>query len=276
MKPRNPTRKKPEDLVRMKARGERIAVLTGYDANDATLLDNSRIDVILVGDSIGNVRLGYPDTTYVTMDDMIKAVTSVAEARQSALVIADMPIHSYGTAKQGIGNAKRLIACKADAVKIEGGVEVKEIVKAIVTSKIPVMGHIAHTPQTDKKHVVEGRNEDEAKNLLEDAIALEMAGAFSIVIELADSSVAKRITEALSIPTIGIGAGPHTDGQVLVLDDLLGWTDFSKFPQGRPPKFLGVGWDRRNPESTVKEYIQKVKAKAYPTELESYQVYNKG
>ncbi|HHQ45064.1 MAG TPA: 3-methyl-2-oxobutanoate hydroxymethyltransferase, partial [Candidatus Altiarchaeales archaeon] len=130
----------------------------------------------------------------------------------------------------------------------------------------------AHTPQTDLKHVVEGKSRGELERLLADARALEEAGVFSIVVELADMNVTKKITETVSVPTIGIGAGPHADGQVLVLDDLVGWTDFSKFPKGRPPKFLGSGWDRSSPNACVKQYIKKVRDGSFPSEAESYSV----
>jgi len=270
------TRRQPrvtfDGLRAMKRRGERIAVLTGYDTEDATLLDAAGIDIILIGDSVGNVRLGYPDTTHVTMDDMAAATSSVASAEPSAMVVVDMPIHSYETPETALANANQLISLGADAVKLEGGTEVAGIVRKLTQAGLEVMGHIAHTPQTDRRHVIEGRTKSEAEGLLCDAKSLEETGVFSVVIELADSQVAGRITDAVSVPTIGIGAGPHTDGQVLVLDDLVGWTDFSKFRNGKAPTFLGSGWDRRSPEATVKQFIRKVKDGTYPSEKESYNV----
>ena len=149
------------------------------------------------------------------------------------------------------------------------------VVAALIKAGIAVMGHIGHTPQTDKAHTIRGRSEEEVRILLEDAKALEKAGVFSIVIELADATVAGRITDSVTVPTIGIGAGPRTDGQVLVLDDLLGWTDFSKFPNSKPPKFVGDFWDRESPENTVREYIKKVKDDTFPGVRESYDVYGK-
>jgi 3-methyl-2-oxobutanoate hydroxymethyltransferase len=236
-------------------------------------LDEACVDVILVGDSVGNVRLGYPDTTYVTMEDMEKTVSSVAKANPKALVVGDMPIHSFDTACDAVKNARRLITAGAEAVKIEGGKEVKGVVGEIRAAEIEVMGHIAHTPQTDRKHLIEGKTEEQAEELICDASSLEEAGVFSMVLELVDREVAKRITDLVSIPTIGIGAGPDTDGQVLVLDDLVGWTDFSKFPKGKSPKFVGEGWDRRTPKAAVKQYIHRVKNRMFPTEKESYRVY---
>ena len=242
------------DIRRMKPKSAKIAVLTGYNERDAMLLDSNGVGIILVGDSIGNVRLGYPDTTYVTMKDMLKAVGEVASAKPNALIVADMPIRSFDEPQSAIANARLFILAGADAVKLEGGLEKAAVVESLVKSGIQVMGHIGHTPQTDRRHTVEGKDERECQGLLEDAKALEAAGAFSIVVELADLNAAKRITASVSVPTIGIGAGPHTDGQVLVLDDLLGWTDFSKFPNSRPPKFLGSFWDRSSPENAVRQY----------------------
>jgi 3-methyl-2-oxobutanoate hydroxymethyltransferase len=265
----------PQAFLRMKASGDRIAVLTGYDASDARLLDGAGIDVILVGDSIGNVRLGYPDTTYVTMKDMLKAVKSVASTKPKALVVADMPIHSFDNNRLAIASANSFIHAGADAVKLEGGVGAAPAIRAVVASSVPVMGHIGLTPQTDRKPIVEGRDDAEAIGLLADAKALEDAGAFSMVVELTDAQVGRRITESVSVPTIGIGAGPHMDGQVLVLDDLLGWTDFSRFPSGRPPRFLGDFWDRTDPDATVRQYIRKVRDGTYPSDSESYHVYEK-
>ncbi|MFH0863422.1 MAG: 3-methyl-2-oxobutanoate hydroxymethyltransferase [Candidatus Altiarchaeota archaeon] len=259
----------------IKAMETKIAVLTGYDAEDARLLDSLGIDIILVGDSVGNVRLGYPDTTYVTLDDMVDATAEVASARPNALIVADMPIHTYDRAQDALEHAGVLIRAGAQAVKLEGGREVASIVEAVISSGVPVMGHIGHTPQTDMTHAIEGRDESEAERLISDARALDKAGVFAIVIELTDAEVAARVTESVSVPTIGIGAGPRTDGQVLVLDDLLGWTDFSKFPNGRPPKFLGDFWDRESPEHSVSQYIKKVRDGSYPSEKESYHVFGK-
>jgi 3-methyl-2-oxobutanoate hydroxymethyltransferase len=275
MRPTRKPRLTFADFAAMKRRGEKITVLTGYDGKDAALLDSAGIDAILVGDSIGNVRLGYQDTTWVTMDDMVRATTSVSCSEPSAMVVVDMPIHSYETPESALINADRLLSAGADAVKLEGGTQSAKVVEELTRSGTQVMGHIAYTPQTDLKPRVEGRNEDEARRLLDDAIALQKSGVFAIVIELADSEVAKRITEAIAAPTIGIGAGPYTDGQVLVLDDLLGWTDFSRFPHGLPPHFLGTDWDRSNPESTVRQYIKKVRDGTYPSEKESYRVFGR-
>ncbi|MBD3387934.1 MAG: 3-methyl-2-oxobutanoate hydroxymethyltransferase [Candidatus Altiarchaeales archaeon] len=265
--------KRTVDSIRgMKAGGERIAVITGYDSRDRELLDSAGVDVILVGDSIGNVRLGYPDTTHVTLEDMMKAAADVTSEKANALVVVDMPIHTYDTFEDAVKNAKRLVDAGGEAVKLEGGSEVADMVKAIVDSGVDVMGHIAHTPQTEKKHRIKGRDEEDAGKLIGDARALEEAGAFAIVIELADPEVAGRVTESVGVPTIGIGAGPRTDGQVLVLDDLVGWTDFSRFPGGRKPRFIGE-WDTSSPEKAVGDFINKVKERAFPSEMECYSVY---
>lgn len=258
------------DLAEMKRAGRKITVLTAYQTEDALLVDRAGVDVILVGDSGGMALLGYADTTHVTLDDMLWMTRSVANANTRALVVGDMPIHSYDTPDTAVENARKFIKAGADVVKLEGGVEKKDIVKAIVSAGIPVMGHIAHTPQTDRRHVIEGKTLAEEGKLLADAKALEEAGVFAIVIELADAAVSKKITESVRIPTIGIGAGPHTDGQVLVLDDLLGLTDPAKFPSGRLPKFVGE-WPK-DPASAVKQYIEKVRSGAFPGPSESYSV----
>jgi 3-methyl-2-oxobutanoate hydroxymethyltransferase len=254
----------------MKRSGRKITMLTSYQTQDARLVDKAGVDVILVGDSGGMVLLEYPDTTHVTMDDMLWMTSSVAKANTRALVVGDMPIHSYDTPEDALANAKRFKEAGADVVKLEGGVEMKEIVKAIVAAGIPVMGHIAHTPQTEVKHRIEGKTAEEEVRLLADAKALEEAGAFAIVIELADSAVSKNITKSVKVPTIGIGAGPHTDGQVLVLDDLIGLTDPSKFPSGRMPKFVGQ-WPKE-PAVAVLQFIEKVRNGTFPGPNESYSV----
>jgi len=258
------------DLAGMKRAGMKIAVLTSYQEADARLVDRAGVDVILVGDSGGTVLLGYPDTTHVKMDDMLWMTSSVAKAKTRAMVVGDMPLHSYDTPEYAIKNAKKFKEAGADVVKLEGGVEKKEIVKAIVAAGIPVMGHIAHTPQTDIKHLIEGKTAAEEEMLLADAKALEEAGVFAIVIELADTTVAQNITKAVKVPTIGIGAGPYTDGQVLVLDDLIGLTDPSKFPSGRLPKFVGE-WPK-DPALAVRQFIEKVRKGRFPGPNESYSV----
>lgn len=258
------------DLEEMKRTGGKITMLTSYQTEDARLVDKAGVDVILVGDSGGMVLLGYPDTTFVTMDDMLWMTKSVVKASPRALVVGDMPIHSYDTPDSGVKNAKKFIEAGADVVKLEGGVEMKGIVRAIVTAGIPVMGHIAHTPQTDKVHKIEGRTPAEEGKLLADAKALADAGVFAMVIELADKTVSQKITKSIKVPTIGIGAGPHTDGQVLVLDDLIGLTDPSKFPSKKLPKFVGE-WPE-DPLQAVNQFIEKVRKGTFPGAGESYNV----
>jgi 3-methyl-2-oxobutanoate hydroxymethyltransferase len=246
--------------------------LTGYDGKDAVLLDECGVDIILVGDSLGNVRLGFQDTKSVTMEHMALAVNDVASARPKAKIVADLPLGSYDNRVDGLSNALRLLSCGADAVKLEGGRAVADTVSHITDAGADVMGHIGHTPQTDVGHRIRGKTESEALGLIDDAVSLEDAGAFALVLELVDADVAGRVTDAVGIPTIGIGAGAHVGGQVLVLDDLLGWTDFSGFPRGQPT-FIGGGWDRSSPENAVRDYVRRVKEGSFPSDDECYRVY---
>ncbi len=218
-------RQSPDSVRAMKQRGEKIAVLTAYDYPTARLLDESGIDVLLVGDSLGMVVLGYPDTTHVTMDEMAHHVRAVARGAQRALVVGDLPIASYEIPDQAVTNARRLVAAGAHAVKLEGGREQAEEIAAIAQAGIPVMAHLGMLPQSLKKeggYKIKGRTAAEAERLLDDARCVEQAGAFALVLELVQSEVAGRLTESIAIPTIGIGSGPHCDGQVLVSHDLIG------------------------------------------------------
>lgn len=214
-------------LQEMKAAGARIAVLTAYDYPTARLEDDSGIDVILVGDSVGNVVLGYANTLPVTMDDMLHHVKAVSRGVRRAMLVADMPYLSYQISKeQAIANAGRFLKeAGAHAVKLEGGAAVADTVADLVACGIPVMAHVGMTPQSI--HLFGGyrkqaRTEEGVDQLVKDTLLLEEAGAFSVVLELVPPAAAKRVTEALRIPTIGIGAGPHCDGQVLVVHDMLG------------------------------------------------------
>lgn len=209
----------------MKERGEKIAVLTAYDYPTARLLDEQGIDVILVGDSVGMVVLGYPDTTLVTMDEMVHHTRAAARGVQRALLLADLPIASFDTPEQAVANAKRLVEAGAHAVKLEGGAAHAAQIRAIVQAGIPVMAHIGMQPQRvriEGGYRVKGKTEEEAARLLNEARAVEDAGAFGLLLELVKADVAARITAAISIPTIGIGAGAECDGQVLVIHDLVG------------------------------------------------------
>lgn len=220
-----------------KAKQEKISMLTSYDYSTAGLVDQAGLDMILVGDSLGMVVLGYENTLAVTMDDMVHHTRAVVRGTKNAMVVADMPFLSYHvSAKEAVRNAGRFIQeGGAQAVKLEGGVERVEAVKAILDAQIPVMGHIGLTPQSVNQFggfKVQGKDLETARKLLRDAQALDKAGVFSIVLECVPSALAKKITEEVSVPTIGIGAGPDCDGQVLVINDMLGM--FSGFV----PKFV--------------------------------------
>ncbi len=208
-----------------KARGEKIAALTAYDFPTAKLLDAAGIPLLLVGDSLGMVVLGYPDTTSVTMAEMEHHVRAVARARTRALVTADLPYHSYQTTNTAVANARRLVAAGAEAVKAEGGRAILDQVRAIVGAGIPFIGHVGMLPQSvveEGGYHVKGKQDAERQGLLTDAVALADAGAFAIVLELVTPPVAREITATVAVPTIGIGSGPDCDGQILVTTDLLG------------------------------------------------------
>ena len=215
----------PETIRAMKGRGEKIAALTAYDFPMTRLLDEAGIPLLLVGDSLGMVVLGYPDTTHVTMAEMEHHTRAAARAKPSALLIADMPYRSYETVESAVANAQRLVAAGAEGVKAEGGREILDQVRAILAGGIPFLGHLGMLPQhvlEEGGYHIKGKGESERKALLADAHALANAGSFAIVLELVNASVAKEISEAIPIPTIGIGAGPDCDGQILVTPDLLG------------------------------------------------------
>lgn len=225
------------DLKEKKKSGKKITMLTAYDYPTALLVDRAGIDAILVGDSLGMVVLGYRDTVTVTMEEMLHHTKSVSSAVKSALVIGDMPFGSYNVSvEKAVENANRMMKeARADGIKLEGGKQMAHVVEAIVKAGIPVQGHIGLTPQTASSlggFKVQGKSFEAARSLIEDAKALEDAGCFSIVIEAVPSPIAKMVTEAISIPTIGIGAGIDCDGQVLVIHDLIGL--FERFT----PKFV--------------------------------------
>jgi len=220
-----PTKITTDKIRAMKARGEKIPALTAYDFPMTRLLDEVGIPFILVGDSLGMVVLGFPDTTHVTMADMEHHVRAAARARPKSLLVADMPFRSYETVPNAVENAKRLLTAGADAVKAEGGREIIEQVRAIRAAGIPFCGHLGMLPQhvlEEGGYRIKGKKEPEHQALLADADALVAAGAFAVVLELITPPVAKEISRRISIPTIGIGAGPDCDGQILVTPDLLG------------------------------------------------------
>ena len=215
----------PADCTAMKRRGEKLAVLTAYDYPTARLLDESGIDILLVGDSLGMVVLGFPDTTHVTMEHMLHHTTAVARGTQRALIVADLPVASYDTPGQAVANARRLIAAGAHAVKLEGGASHAARIAAIVAIGIPVMAHLGMLPQSIREeggYKLKGKTPESADAILTDALAVESAGTFAVVLELVKADVAQRISTALQIPTIGIGSGAGCDGQVLVTHDLIG------------------------------------------------------
>lgn len=217
--------KSVRDILSMKG-SKKITVITAYDYTTAQLCDKAGVDILLVGDSGGMVMLGYDSTIPVTMEQMCFFTEAVSRGRQNAMVVADMPFMSYQASKsQAIENAGRLVKSGADAVKLEGGLEIKETVHAIVEIGIPVMGHIGFQPQTttlQEGYKVQAKTKDSALKLIENAKALEEAGAFSIALEMVTRQVSKILTETIRIPTIGIGSGPSCDGQVLVVHDVLG------------------------------------------------------
>jgi len=214
------------DTIRaMKGRGEKIAALTAYDFPSAKLLDEAGIPVIFVGDSLGMVVLGYPDTTHVTMADMEHHVRAAARAKVNGLLGADLPYKSYETPESAVANAKKLMVSGAEFVKAEGGREILPQLKAILAAKIPVMGHLGMLPQhvlEEGGYHIKGKRDAEHQRLLEDAKLLADAGVFAIVLELVTPPVAQEISQGISIPTIGIGSGPDCDGQILVTNDLVG------------------------------------------------------
>lgn len=222
----------PDWIQAAKARGERVAALTAYDYPTARLLDEANVPLVLIGDSLGMVVLGYPDTTQVTLADMRHHVAAVARAKTKALVVADLPYHTYQTAQNAVANAHILIEAGAEAIKLEGGVAVIPEIQALRQAGIAVMGHIGMLPQHVKEeggYKIKGRSEAEKERLLADALAVEKAGAFALVLELVEPELAGEITARLGIPTIGIGSGPHCGGQILVTHDLVG-----AFPWFRP------------------------------------------
>lgn len=255
-----------------KAKGEKLSMLTAYDYSTAMLEDESGINGILVGDSLGNVVLGYEDTVSVTMEDMIHHGAAVARGAKNALVVVDMPFMSYEvTVEDAVRNAGRLMKeGRAGAVKLEGGVRVAEQIRAIVKAGIPVMGHIGLTPQSINVFggfKVQGKSEEAARALLADAKAVEEAGAFAVVIEAVPAALAQMITDAVSIPTIGIGAGAACDGQILVYQDMLGM--FSDFTPKFVKRYANVGEVMRD---AFANYAAEVASGAFPTEEHTYKI----
>lgn len=261
-----------ENFKAMKAENQKISMLTAYDYTTAKIFDNAGIDTILVGDSLGNVVMGYENTIPVTMEDMIHHTACVSRACENAFVVADMPFMSYQTSVyDAVANAGRLMKeGRANAVKLEGGVSMKETIKAIVSASIPVCAHIGLTPQSVfalSGYKVQGKTDEKARKLIEDAKAVEEAGAYMVVLECVPDALAKYISEMLTIPTIGIGAGNGCDGQVLVYADMMNMTD------GRKPKFVKVFEDiGTKMTDAVKEYISEVQNCSFPDKEKSYSI----
>jgi 3-methyl-2-oxobutanoate hydroxymethyltransferase len=257
-------------IADMKQRSEKISMLTAYDFTMAQIIDQAGIDIILVGDSAANVMAGHKTTVPMTLDQMIYHTACVARGVKQALVIGDMPFMSFQVSdEEALRSAGRMMKeTGAQGIKMEGGQTVVQTIEKVTGVGIPVMGHLGLTPQSINQFggfQVQAHEEDEARRLLEDAKALEQAGCFSLVLEKIPADLAKEVTEALSIPTIGIGGGPHCDGQVLVVQDMLGLN------KAFSPKFLrryaDLGADM---EDAVKRYITDVKSGDFPNENEQY------
>ncbi len=257
------------DVGRMKAEGRRIVMITAYDATFARILDESGADILLVGDSLGQVVLGLPNTLGVTMDDMVRHTEAVARARRRAFLVADMPFLSFQISPQeAIRNAGRLLQAGAEAVKLEGGRNVEVTIRAITSCDIPVMAHVGLTPQSIHRmggHRIQGKTDVQRERLIDDAMAVQEAGAFAVVLEGIPATLAAEITAKLAIPTIGIGAGPSCDGQVLVMQDLLGLIEEFR------PKFVKRFAELKGPVlDAVRAYADEVRAGTFPGKEHSF------
>ena len=257
------------DFARWKEKGEKIVVITAYDALFARIFDDVGVDVILVGDSLGQVVLGLPSTLGVTMEDMTRHTAAAARGTKRAFLIADMPFLSFQTGpEEAIRNAGRLLQAGAEAVKLEGGRSVEGTIQAITRSDIPVMAHIGLTPQSVHRmggYRVQGKEEAQRRRLQDDARAVQEAGAFSVVLEGIPADLAGEITAELSIPTIGIGAGPRCDGQVLVMQDLLGL-----FDEFRPRFVKRFGELKKPVQDAVRAYADEVRRGSFPGKEHSF------
>ena len=259
-------------VLRQKAEGNKITMLTAYDYSTAKLMDETGIEILLVGDSLGNTILGYPDTLSVTMEDMIHHSKAVARGAENALIVTDMPFMSYqASSYDAVVNAGRLVKeGRAQAVKLEGGRIYCPHIKAITEAQIPVMAHLGLTPQSVNAFggfKVQGKDEEGGKNLIDDAFAVEAAGAFAVVLECVPAELATLITNLLSIPTIGIGAGAGTDGQVLVYQDMLAAYG------GKSPKFAKVFADAGTlMKEGFRDYIDETKAGLFPGEEHCFSI----
>ncbi len=259
-----------KSLVDMKKNGEKISMLTAYDYSMAKIVDSANVDVILVGDSASNVMAGHETTLRITLDQMIYHAASVIRAVDRALVVVDIPFGSYQSdPKEALRSAIRIMKeSGAHAVKLEGGIEIKESVKRILNAGIPVMGHLGLTPQSIYKfgtYSVRAKENQEADKLMEDAKLLEKLGCFSIVLEKIPATLTKKVSESITIPTIGIGGGKHADGQVLVIHDLLGMTH--EFNPRFLRRYMNLYEEMGN---AISKYVTDVKSRDFPSEDEQY------
>ncbi len=258
-----------QDIINMKKKKEKISVITSYDYTLASLCDRAGIDIILVGDSAGMVMLGYENTIPVTMDQMCMFTEAVSRARENSLLVTDLPFMSYqASIEDAINNSGRLIKAGADAIKLEGGSIMAETISAIVDVGIPVMGHIGLQPQTtmlSEGYKVQGKTKDSAMKLIEDAKELEDAGVFSIALEMVSHEVGQIISESISIPTIGIGSGVNCDGQVLVVQDLLGMYD--KIKPKFAKRYMNLSEDI---VKSLKEYKTDVESGSFPAKENTF------
>ena len=261
--------KKRTVLELRRSKGERLAMLTAYDYPTAKLVAEAGVDLILVGDSLGMVVLGYDSTVPVTMEDMVHHTAAARRGAPDAFLIGDLPFLSYGTVQDALANAGRLMKdARADSVKLEGGSEVVPIVEALVRAGVPVLGHVGLTPQTASAlggYKLQGKDETRARQILEDAVALEAAGCWGVVLELVPAPLAEMITARISIPTIGIGAGPQCDGQVLVFHDMVGL--FSGFTPTFVKRYAEAGNAIRE---AVSRYADEVRSGAFPAGGQSF------
>ncbi|MBP7056603.1 MAG: 3-methyl-2-oxobutanoate hydroxymethyltransferase [Candidatus Omnitrophica bacterium] len=259
---------KISSLKEKKRSGVKITMLTAYDYSTARIVDEAGIDIILVGDSLGMVVLGYDSTVPVTMEDMIHHAKAVRRGTKNALLVGDMPFKSYHTKSDALRNANRFVKeAGCDAVKLEGGTEVLQVTSEIVRAGIPVMGHLGLTPQSATEFKVQGKDAASANKICTEAIELEKAGCFSVVLECIPDAVAKIITDRLTIPTIGIGAGPSCDGQVLVINDLVGL--FDKFVPKFVKQYAKISVSM---SEAVKKYKEEVEKGIFPDEQHSFTI----
>lgn len=257
-------------LFQMKERGEKISMLTSYDYSMAQIVDSAGMDIILVGDSASNVMAGNTTTLPITLDQMIYHAQSVVRAAQRAMVVVDMPFGSYqGNSKEGLASAIRIMKeSHADAIKMEGGEEIIETIERILTAGIPIMGHLGLMPQSINKYgtyTVRAKDDEEAEKLIKDAKLLEKAGCFALVLEKIPAKLAEKVAKEIAIPVIGIGAGGGVDGQVLVIQDMLGMN------KGFNPRFLRRYADLHSVMTgAIQQYIKDVKTSDFPNEQEQY------